>query len=65
MSACCQQPQTLKLIRSLRLCFFFSALVTTNICEQTEKQFNDLLVFGTPDYIAPEVILRKGYGKGM
>ncbi|XP_065657460.1 microtubule-associated serine/threonine-protein kinase 3 isoform X22 [Hydra vulgaris] len=37
--------------------------VTTNICEQTTNQFNDFTVFGTPDYIAPEVILRKGYGK--
>ena len=26
------------------------------------QQFQDKQVFGTPDYIAPEVILRKGYG---
>ncbi|XP_057299989.1 microtubule-associated serine/threonine-protein kinase 2-like isoform X2 [Hydractinia symbiolongicarpus] len=37
--------------------------MTTNICEQTAQQFNDATVFGTPDYIAPEVILRKGYAK--
>ncbi|XP_022915155.2 microtubule-associated serine/threonine-protein kinase 3 isoform X1 [Onthophagus taurus] len=27
------------------------------------KQFSDKQVFGTPEYIAPEVILRQGYGK--
>ena len=27
------------------------------------KQFRDKQVFGTPEYIAPEVILRQGYGK--
>lgn len=26
-------------------------------------QFSDKQVFGTPEYIAPEVILRQGYGK--
>ena len=25
--------------------------------------FRDKQVFGTPEYIAPEVILRQGYGK--
>ncbi|XP_070509626.1 microtubule-associated serine/threonine-protein kinase 3 [Chironomus tepperi] len=27
------------------------------------RQFSDKQIFGTPDYIAPEVILRQGYGK--
>lgn len=27
------------------------------------KQFSDKQVYGTPEYIAPEVILRQGYGK--
>ena len=27
------------------------------------KQFSDKQVFGTPEFIAPEVILRQGYGK--
>lgn len=27
------------------------------------KQFKDKQVFGTPEYIAPEVILRQGYGR--
>ncbi|XP_055530653.1 microtubule-associated serine/threonine-protein kinase 3 isoform X2 [Wyeomyia smithii] len=27
------------------------------------RQFSDKQVFGTPEYIAPEVILRQGYGK--
>jgi len=44
------------------LCLFL-ATVTTNISEETVQKFNDVQVFGTPDYIAPEVILRKGYGK--
>ena len=43
--------------------FSLSFKVTTNICEETAQQFKDVQVFGTPDYIAPEVILRKGYGK--
>ena len=30
---------------------------------QETKQFTDQQVFGTPDYLAPEVILRQGYGK--
>ena len=37
--------------------------VTTNIYEQSAQEFDDVQLFGTPDYIAPEVILRKGYGK--
>ncbi|KAL8618608.1 hypothetical protein ACOMHN_015718 [Nucella lapillus] len=41
--------------------------LTTNLYEETldkdSKQFKDKQVFGTPQYIAPEVILRAGYGK--
>lgn len=31
--------------------------------ENDTNQFSDKQVFGTPEYIAPEVILRQGYGK--
>ena len=31
--------------------------------DRDTKLFTDKQVFGTPDYIAPEVILRQGYGK--
>ncbi|KAK6641086.1 hypothetical protein RUM44_012787 [Polyplax serrata] len=41
--------------------------LTTNIYEgyidKETKQFSDKQVIGTPEYIAPEVILRQGYGK--
>ena len=41
--------------------------LATNLYEEyldrETKQFNDKQVFGTPEYIAPEVILRQGYGK--
>ncbi|XP_061191975.1 microtubule-associated serine/threonine-protein kinase 2-like isoform X3 [Saccostrea echinata] len=41
--------------------------LTTNLyegtLEQDCKEFSDKQVIGTPEYIAPEVILRKGYGK--
>ncbi|XP_005100622.2 microtubule-associated serine/threonine-protein kinase 2, partial [Aplysia californica] len=41
--------------------------LTTNLYEDALdkdcKQFRDKQVFGTPEYIAPEVILRQGYGK--
>ncbi|CAN8004347.1 unnamed protein product [Ixodes hexagonus] len=41
--------------------------LATNLCEgyldKETKQFNDKQVYGTPEYIAPEVILRQGYGK--
>lgn len=30
--------------------------------EKDCKMFRDKQVFGTPEYIAPEVILRQGYG---
>jgi len=33
------------------------------IDDKETKQFEDKQVFGTPEYIAPEVILRQGYGK--
>ena len=48
----------------LRAIFF---PVTTNMYEgaidKDSKQFRDKQVFGTPEYIAPEVILRQGYGR--
>ena len=31
--------------------------------DKDSKQFRDKQVFGTPEYIAPEVILRQGYGR--
>ncbi|XP_064625162.1 microtubule-associated serine/threonine-protein kinase 3-like isoform X3 [Lineus longissimus] len=41
--------------------------LTTNLYEGSIdkdcKQFRDKQVYGTPEYIAPEVILRQGYGK--
>merc|ERR1719158_1783902 len=41
--------------------------LATNLYEgyidKETKQFSDRQVFGTPEYIAPEVILRQGYGK--
>eukprot|EP00095_Tigriopus_kingsejongensis_P010940 maker-scaffold234_size243041-snap-gene-1.26 protein:Tk10940 transcript:maker-scaffold234_size243041-snap-gene-1.26-mRNA-1 annotation:"microtubule-associated serine threonine-protein kinase" len=41
--------------------------LATNLYEgyidKDTKQFSDKQVFGTPEYIAPEVILRQGYGK--
>jgi microtubule-associated serine/threonine kinase len=33
--------------------------------ESETRQFSDKQVFGTPEYIAPEVILRQGYGKAV
>lgn len=41
--------------------------MATNLYEgyidSESRQFSDKQVFGTPEYIAPEVILRQGYGK--
>ena len=41
--------------------------LATNLYEgfinRETKQFNDNQVYGTAEYIAPEVILRQGYGK--
>ena len=41
--------------------------LATNLYEgyidKETQQFKDKQVFGTPEYIAPEVILRQGYGK--
>jgi len=45
----------------------FIIAVATNLYEgfidRETRQFSDKQVFGTPEYIAPEVILRQGYGK--
>jgi len=45
----------------------FKCIVTTNLYEgaidKDCTQFRDMQIFGTPEYIAPEVILRQGYGK--
>ena len=44
--------------------YFSLKLGTTNWCEfGSDSQFTDKQVYGTPAYIAPEVILRQGYGK--
>lgn len=43
--------------------------MTTNLYEGSLEQdcteFSDKQVIGTPEYIAPEVILRKGYGRDI
>lgn len=47
---------------------YFELSVTTNLFEGTSRdlgQFLDNQVFGTPEYIAPEVILRQGYGESQ
>ena len=48
-------------------CELLLVAVTTNLYEgaidKDCTQFKDMQVFGTPEYIAPEVILRQGYGK--
>lgn len=33
--------------------------------DHDSQQFTDQQVFGTPDYLAPEVILRQGYGRAV
>ena len=35
---------------------------TAHVIESHENKFHDPEVYGTPDYIAPEVILGQGYG---
>ena len=35
---------------------------TAHVIESHESRFHDAEVYGTPDYIAPEVILGQGYG---
>ena len=40
--------------------------LATNLYEgfidRETREFSDKQVFGTPEYIAPEVVLRQGYG---
>ena len=46
--------------------FIIFVLVTTNLYEESidkDCKFVDKQVFGTPEYIAPEVIYRQGYGE--
>lgn len=33
--------------------------------DRDNQQFTDQQVFGTPDYLAPEVILTQGYGRAV
>ncbi len=55
------EPSVVRLINA-----WLSISVTTNLYEGAiDKEcnmFKDKQVFGTPEYIAPEVILRQGYG---
>lgn len=43
--------------------------LATNLYEgfidRETRQFSDKQVFGTPEYIAPEVVLRQGYGQSQ
>jgi len=47
-------------------CDVISCIVTTTLYEGSIdkdcRQFKDKQVFGTPEYISPEVILRQEYG---
>lgn len=48
--------------------FFFFFVDTAHVIEDAwsrDCQFRDSEVYGTPDYIAPEVILGQGYGFGV
>ena len=52
-------------LKNSNILYYFT--VATNLyegyIEKDTRQFSDKQVFGTPEYIAPEVILRQGYGK--
>lgn len=50
------------------LFFFVISLDTAHVIEDAwsrDCQFRDSEVYGTPDYIAPEVIVGQGYGFGV
>ena len=44
------------------LSFLLTFADTAHVIESHESRFHDAEVYGTPDYIAPEVILGQGYG---
>ena len=53
-------PSSLSSPSSLPLLLIFTD--TAHVIESHESRFHDAEVYGTPDYIAPEVILGQGYG---
>lgn len=51
------------LIYVLKLFYSVATNLYEGYVDRETKQFTDKQVYGTPEYIAPEVILRQGYGK--